>query len=68
MKVFKLPDFPVSLSMRTVQSYYDELILQLGKSISSVQNEHPAPLARWSCSPPPLTSSSSSHPDLNSCW
>lgn len=46
MKVFKLPDFPVSLSMHTIQSYYSELILQLGKSIFSIQNENPALLAR----------------------
>ncbi|XP_075905416.1 DENN domain-containing protein 3-like [Nelusetta ayraudi] len=46
VKVFKLPDFPVSLSMHTVQSYYSELILQLGKSIFSTQNENPALLAR----------------------
>ncbi|XP_026172851.1 DENN domain-containing protein 3-like isoform X3 [Mastacembelus armatus] len=45
--VFKLPDFPVSLSFHCVQSYYSELIQQLGKAIFSVQNENPFYLARY---------------------
>ncbi|XP_028281858.1 DENN domain-containing protein 3-like [Parambassis ranga] len=47
VKVFKLPDFPVSLSFHSVQSYYNELILQLGKAIFSVQNENSTLLARF---------------------
>ncbi|KAM9353017.1 DENN domain-containing protein 3-like [Symphorus nematophorus] len=46
-KVFKLPDFPFSLSIHSVQSYYSELIQQLGKAIFSVQNENPTLLARF---------------------
>ncbi|XP_074509876.1 DENN domain-containing protein 3-like isoform X2 [Sebastes fasciatus] len=46
-KVFKLPDFPASLSFQSVQSYYTELIQQLGKSIFSVQNENSTLLARF---------------------
>ncbi|XP_063734972.1 DENN domain-containing protein 3-like isoform X2 [Eleginops maclovinus] len=45
-KVFKLPDFPFSLSFHSVQGYYCELIQQLGKSIS-VQNENSSLLARF---------------------
>lgn len=47
-KVFKLPDFPASLSFHAVQSYHNELIQQLGKAIFSVQNENPTLLARYS--------------------
>ncbi|XP_039973997.1 DENN domain-containing protein 3-like isoform X2 [Xiphias gladius] len=47
VKVFKLPDFPVSLSFQSVQSYYSELIQQLGKAIFSVQNENSTLLARF---------------------
>uniref|UniRef100_A0AAX7SW77 UDENN domain-containing protein n=1 Tax=Astatotilapia calliptera TaxID=8154 RepID=A0AAX7SW77_ASTCA len=47
IKVFKLPDFPASLSFHSVQSYYIELIQQLGKAIFSVQSENPAMLARY---------------------
>ncbi|XP_070767855.1 DENN domain-containing protein 3-like [Enoplosus armatus] len=47
VKVFKLPDFPASLSFHSAQSYYNELIQQLGKSIFSVQNENPTLLARF---------------------
>ncbi|KAM6910026.1 DENN domain-containing protein 3-like isoform 1-T1 [Xenentodon cancila] len=47
VKVFKLPDFPVSLSFHSVQSYYSELIQQLGKAIFSVQNENSSLLARF---------------------
>uniref|UniRef100_A0A3Q1EI06 DENN domain containing 3 n=1 Tax=Acanthochromis polyacanthus TaxID=80966 RepID=A0A3Q1EI06_9TELE len=47
VKVFKLPDFPVSLSFYSVQGYYSELIQQLGKAIFSVQNENSALLARF---------------------
>uniref|UniRef100_UPI0037E7B832 DENN domain-containing protein 3-like isoform X2 n=1 Tax=Semicossyphus pulcher TaxID=241346 RepID=UPI0037E7B832 len=47
VKVFKLPDFPASLSFHSVQSYYCELIQQLGKTIFSVQNENPTLLARF---------------------
>ncbi|XP_054477043.1 DENN domain-containing protein 3-like isoform X1 [Anoplopoma fimbria] len=46
-RVFKLPDFPVSLSFHSVQSYYSELIQQLGKAIFSVQNENSTLLARF---------------------
>lgn len=48
IKVFKLPDFPASLSFHSVQSYYIELIQQLGKAIFSVQSENSAMLARYS--------------------
>ncbi|XP_036929418.1 DENN domain-containing protein 3-like [Acanthopagrus latus] len=47
VKVFKLPDFPATLSVHSVQSYYSELIHQLGKAIFSAQNEDPALLARF---------------------
>ncbi|XP_008275276.1 DENN domain-containing protein 3-like [Stegastes partitus] len=47
VKMFKLPDFPASLSFHSVQSYYSELIQQLGKAIFSVQNESSALLARF---------------------
>ncbi|XP_033496322.2 DENN domain-containing protein 3-like [Epinephelus lanceolatus] len=46
-KVFKLPDFPASLSFHSVQSYYSELIQQLGKAIFSVQNENSTLVARF---------------------
>ncbi|KAF7657656.1 hypothetical protein LDENG_00023980 [Lucifuga dentata] len=46
VKVFKLPDFPASLSFHSVQSYYSELIQQLGKAIFSVQNENSTLQAR----------------------
>ncbi|KAM8869502.1 DENN domain-containing protein 3-like isoform 2-T2 [Spinachia spinachia] len=45
--LFKLPDFPASLSFNSIQSYYRELIRLLGKAIFSVQNENPALLARF---------------------
>lgn len=48
VKIFKLPDFPASMSMHSVQNYYSELIQQLGKTIFSIQNENPALLARYS--------------------
>ncbi|XP_061572742.1 DENN domain-containing protein 3-like isoform X2 [Cololabis saira] len=47
VKVFKLADFPVSLSFHSVQSYYSEVIQQLGKDIFSVQNENSSLLARF---------------------
>uniref|UniRef100_A0A8C4EMC3 UDENN domain-containing protein n=1 Tax=Dicentrarchus labrax TaxID=13489 RepID=A0A8C4EMC3_DICLA len=47
VRVFQLPDFPVSLSFHSIQSYYSELIQQLGKAIFSVQNEKPTLLARF---------------------
>ncbi|XP_031609877.1 DENN domain-containing protein 3-like [Oreochromis aureus] len=47
IKVFKLADFPASLSFHSVQSYYIELIQQLGKAIFSVQSENSAMLARY---------------------
>uniref|UniRef100_A0A3P8VFK6 DENN domain containing 3 n=1 Tax=Cynoglossus semilaevis TaxID=244447 RepID=A0A3P8VFK6_CYNSE len=47
VKVFKLPDFPASLSFHSVQSYYSELIQHLGKAIFSVQNENSTMLARF---------------------
>ncbi|XP_062421257.1 DENN domain-containing protein 3-like isoform X2 [Pungitius pungitius] len=45
--VFKLPDFPASLSFHSVQSWYSELLRLLGKAILSVQNENLALLARF---------------------
>ncbi|KAM6995076.1 DENN domain-containing protein 3-like isoform 2-T3 [Tautogolabrus adspersus] len=47
VKVFKLPDFPASLSFHSIQSYYSELIQLLGKTIFSAQNENPSLLARF---------------------
>ncbi|XP_034466074.1 DENN domain-containing protein 3-like [Hippoglossus hippoglossus] len=47
VKVFKLPDFPASLSFHSVQSYYSELIQHLSKAIFSVQNENSSLLARF---------------------
>ncbi|XP_074540387.1 DENN domain-containing protein 3-like [Halichoeres trimaculatus] len=47
VKVFKLPEFPVSQSFHAVQNYYSELIQQLGKSIFSAQRENPTLLARF---------------------
>ncbi|XP_067457716.1 DENN domain-containing protein 3-like [Thunnus thynnus] len=47
VKVFKLPDFPASLSLHSVQSYYSELIQQLSRAIFSVQNENSTQLARF---------------------
>ncbi|XP_034553875.1 DENN domain-containing protein 3-like isoform X2 [Notolabrus celidotus] len=47
VKVFKLPEFPVSLSFHAVQNYYSELIQQLGKAIFSAQKESPSLLARF---------------------
>ncbi|XP_062278591.1 DENN domain-containing protein 3-like [Scomber scombrus] len=47
IKVFKLPDFPASLSLHSVQSYYSELIQQLSKAMFSVQNENSTLLARY---------------------
>lgn len=46
--VFKLPHFPVTLSSSSIQSYYMDLIQQLGKNIQSIQNENSALLARYS--------------------
>nr|XP_020468528.1 DENN domain-containing protein 3-like [Monopterus albus] len=45
--MFRLPDFPVSLSFHSVQSYYSELTQHLGKAIFSAQNENSALLARF---------------------
>ncbi|XP_047454775.1 DENN domain-containing protein 3-like isoform X2 [Mugil cephalus] len=45
--VFKLPDFPASLSFHSVQNYYSELIQQLGKAIFSVQKDNSTLLARY---------------------
>lgn len=50
VKMFKLPEFPASLSIHSVQSYYSELIQQLGKAIFSARNDNPALLARYSAS------------------
>ncbi|CAJ1062158.1 DENN domain-containing protein 3-like isoform X1 [Xyrichtys novacula] len=47
VKVFKLPEFPTLLSFHATQSYYSELIQQLGKAIFSAQKENPALLARF---------------------
>ncbi|XP_068592186.1 DENN domain-containing protein 3-like isoform X4 [Cebidichthys violaceus] len=46
-QVFKLPDFPASLSFYSVQNYYSELIQLLGKAIFSVQKENSMLLARF---------------------
>ncbi|CAL1611210.1 unnamed protein product [Knipowitschia caucasica] len=46
-KMFKLPDFPASLSFHSIQSYYMELVQQLNKAIFSVQHENSALLARF---------------------
>ncbi|KAK7886368.1 hypothetical protein WMY93_025989 [Mugilogobius chulae] len=46
-KIFKLPDFPASLSFHSVQSYYLELIQLLNKAIFSAQHENSALLARF---------------------
>ncbi|XP_031708722.1 DENN domain-containing protein 3-like isoform X1 [Anarrhichthys ocellatus] len=46
-QVFKLPDFPASLSLHSVQNYYSELIQLLGKAIFSVQKENSTLLARF---------------------
>ncbi|XP_055359180.1 DENN domain-containing protein 3-like isoform X2 [Betta splendens] len=48
VKTFKLPDFPESLSFHSIQGFYGQLIQQLDKAISSVQNEDDALLARFS--------------------
>ncbi|XP_056299493.1 DENN domain-containing protein 3-like isoform X2 [Pseudoliparis swirei] len=45
--VFRLPDFPASLSFCSVQSYYRKLIQLLGKAIFSVQKEDSMLLARF---------------------
>ncbi|XP_012723130.2 DENN domain-containing protein 3 isoform X1 [Fundulus heteroclitus] len=47
VKVFKLPDFPASLSYLAVQAYYSELIQSLGKAILSAQNDNSTLLARF---------------------
>ncbi|KAF3691884.1 DENN domain-containing protein 3 [Channa argus] len=47
VKMLRLPDFPASLSFHCVQSYYNELVQQLGKAIFSVQNQNSALLARF---------------------
>ncbi|TNN80826.1 DENN domain-containing protein 3 [Liparis tanakae] len=46
-RVFRLPDFPASLSFYSVQSYYRELIQLLSKAIFSVQKEDSMLLARF---------------------
>ncbi|XP_055084206.1 DENN domain-containing protein 3-like isoform X1 [Periophthalmus magnuspinnatus] len=46
-KIFKLPDFPASLSFHSVQGYYLEIIQQLNKAIFSAQHENSALLARF---------------------
>ncbi|KAM4601561.1 DENN domain-containing protein 3-like [Polymixia lowei] len=47
VKVFKLPDFPASPSFHSTQSYYSELILQLGKAMFCVPTENSGLLARF---------------------
>ncbi|KAM3872673.1 DENN domain-containing protein 3-like [Diretmus argenteus] len=47
VKVFRLPDFPTALSFHTVQSYYSELIMQLGKAMFYVPPENSTLLARF---------------------
>ncbi|XP_017280436.1 DENN domain-containing protein 3 [Kryptolebias marmoratus] len=47
VKVLKLPLFPVTLSFSSVQSFFIELIQQLGKAIDSIQNENSSLLARF---------------------
>ncbi|XP_056142599.1 DENN domain-containing protein 3-like [Lampris incognitus] len=49
INVFKLPEFPASLSFHSVQGYYSELIQQLGKAIFYAQTEDSALLARYPC-------------------
>lgn len=50
VSVFKLPDFPSSMSLRSTQSYYCSLIQLLDKEITCVQSENPSLLARCFCS------------------
>ncbi|XP_068180590.1 DENN domain-containing protein 3-like [Antennarius striatus] len=47
LTVFKLPDFPASLSVHSVQSFHTELIQLLSKTIFSAQKENPTLLARY---------------------
>ena len=47
MRVFKLPELPASLSLLSIQRFYNELILQLGKAIFCVPPENSALLARY---------------------
>uniref|UniRef100_H3DM09 DENN domain containing 3 n=1 Tax=Tetraodon nigroviridis TaxID=99883 RepID=H3DM09_TETNG len=47
VSVFKLPDFPSSMSLRSTQSYYCSLIQLLDKEITCVQSENPSLLARF---------------------
>ncbi|XP_056457584.1 DENN domain-containing protein 3-like isoform X1 [Gadus chalcogrammus] len=47
MRVFKLPELPASLSLLSIQRFYNELILQLGKAIFCVPPENSALLARF---------------------
>jgi len=53
MRVFKLPEFPASLSLQSIQRFYNELILQLGKAIFCVPPENSALLARYTTTPCP---------------
>lgn len=47
MKTFKLPEFPPPLAYQYVQSYYSELIGQLGKAINSPNPEDSSLMARY---------------------
>lgn len=46
--VFRLPDFPTSMSFQSTQSYYGTLIQRLDEEIFSLQSENPSLLARCS--------------------
>lgn len=50
VSVFKLPDFPSSMSLSSTQSYYCSLTQLLDEEISSVQSKNPSLLARCFCS------------------
>ena len=52
MRVFKLPELPASLSLLSIQRFYNELILQLGKAIFCVPPENSALLARYTTTLP----------------
>ncbi|XP_054636855.1 DENN domain-containing protein 3-like isoform X2 [Dunckerocampus dactyliophorus] len=47
VEVFKLPEFPETLSFHAVQGYYRDLIQLLGNAINSVQNDNASLLARY---------------------
>nr|XP_061789339.1 DENN domain-containing protein 3-like [Nerophis lumbriciformis] len=47
INIFKLPEFPESVSFHAVQTYYAELIHLLSKAIDSVKNDDSTLLARY---------------------